>query len=77
MAGILQLLAALLIAAPSTRLWGAVLGGMVNFVAVVMLLKNREYVWAAPGFVVLLALLITFATAHDGLFPNFSAEGLR
>jgi len=54
--GALQLLAACFLAIPNTRLWGVVLAGPLNFLAVVILLKNREYGWAIPGLAAQIAL---------------------
>ncbi len=61
--GVLQILAACLLAVPHARLWGIVLAGALNFAAVVVLLKNREYVIAVPGVVAQLALMVTTAAA--------------
>jgi hypothetical protein len=64
--GALELLAACFLAIPNTRLWGVVLAGLLNFLAVVMLLKNREYGWAIPGLaahIVLAPALLAAATA--------------
>ena len=46
--GALMLLAAFFLTVPNTRLWGVLLAALVNFVSVVILLKNREYAWAFP-----------------------------
>jgi hypothetical protein len=54
--GLLELLAACFLVTPTTRLWGVVLAGLLNFLAVVMLLKNREYGWAIPGLAAQIAL---------------------
>ena len=54
--GALELLAACFLATPNTRLWGVVLAGLLNFLAVVMLFKNREYGWAIPGLAAQIAL---------------------
>lgn len=54
--GGLELLAACFLAIPATRIWGVILAGLLNFLAVVMLFKNREYGWAIPGLAAQLAL---------------------
>ena len=54
--GALMVLVAIFLAVPNTRLWGVALAGLVNFFAVVTLLKNREYGWALPGLAVAIAL---------------------
>lgn len=60
--GALMLLAALFLTVPNTRIWGVVLAGMINFFAVVTLLKNREYGWAFPGLAVAIALPVMLVT---------------
>jgi len=55
--GALQLLAACLLVFPNTRLWGVILAGLLNFLAVVILLKNDEYGWAIPGLAAQIALV--------------------
>ncbi|HEY2444792.1 MAG TPA: DoxX family protein [Rhizomicrobium sp.] len=55
--GILELLAAIFLALPATRIWGVALAALVTFVAVVTLLNNRQYAWTLPGFLVLAALV--------------------
>ena len=54
--GALELLAAILLAAPNTRSAGVALAAAVNFLAVVLLLKNRAYFLALPGLAVMTAL---------------------
>ncbi len=60
--GALMLLAAFFLAVPNTRLWGVMLAGLINFLAVVTLLKNREYGWAFPGLAVAIALPVMLVT---------------
>jgi len=55
--GVVELLSAAFLAEPTTRIWGVVLAGMVISVAVVTLLKNRQYAWTLPGIVMLVALV--------------------
>lgn len=50
--GVVELLAAVLLAVPATRPVGIGLAAGVNFVVVVLLLKNRAYFLAAPGIAV-------------------------
>ncbi len=54
--GILQLLAALFLAVPATRIWGICLAAAVMFMAVVTLLNHRQYLYAIPGMILLAAL---------------------
>ncbi len=56
--GILQLLAATLIAIPATRFGGIGLAAMINFSAVVLLLKNRAWLVVLPGLVIAAVLLL-------------------
>lgn len=55
--GVVELLAAVFLAEPITRIWGVALAGIVAFVAVVALVNNRQYAWSLPGILVLAALV--------------------
>lgn len=60
--GVFELLAALFLALPETRIWGVILGGFITFYSVVTLLKNRHYVLSVPAMLLLAALApVTFA----------------
>lgn len=54
--GTVELAAAMLLALGPARPLGVALGAGVNFIAVVLLLKNREWLLAVPGIVVTAAL---------------------
>ena len=54
--GLVELAAAAFLASPTTRIWGVVLAGAVLFSAVVTLLNNRQYAYALPGILMLIAL---------------------
>jgi hypothetical protein len=54
--GVLELLTALFLAMPITRIWGVALGGFVTFAAIVVLLNNRQYAYTLPGILILIAL---------------------
>jgi len=56
-AGFLNLAAAVFLAFPITRIWGAVLAGFITFFAVVTLLNNRQYAYSLPGMLMLAALV--------------------
>jgi hypothetical protein len=62
--GGVELLAAVLLAISSARPLGVALAAGINFIAVVLLLKNRAYLLALPGIAVTavlpLALLPTY-----------------
>ena len=60
--GALMVIAALFLAVPNTRVWGVLLAGVINFLAVVTLLKNREYRWAFPGLAIAIALPVMLVT---------------
>ena len=55
--GFIQLLIALFLAVPQTRIWGVMLAVLVTFAAEITLLKNEQYVWSVLGFVMMLALV--------------------
>jgi uncharacterized membrane protein YphA (DoxX/SURF4 family) len=63
--GGLELLAALMLASPFTRLWGAFLAAMITFSAVLVLLNHRQYAYSVPGMLLLVALV---PVARTGLF---------
>jgi hypothetical protein len=54
--GIAQALTALFLAVPQTRVWGGVLGGFILFVTVVSLLHRRNYAFAVPAILALVAI---------------------
>ena len=55
--GLAQLLAALFLIVPETRIWGIAAGGMIVFVAIVTLLHHRQYLWSLPAMLLLAALI--------------------
>ena len=59
--GILDLLAAIFLIVPQTRIWGVFLGASILFWAAVMLLGHRRYVLAAPAIAMLAALPLALA----------------
>jgi|SRR5580693_7787687 hypothetical protein len=62
-AGIFNLLAAIFLAIPLTRVWGVMLGALVLFVAIVTLLGHRRYSYALPAIALLASLPITLIAA--------------
>lgn len=54
--GTLQILAAAFLATGETRIWGIFLAGLITFMAVVTLLNHRQYIYALPGMLLLVAL---------------------
>ena len=61
--GAIELLVALFLALPETRIWGVILGGFIAFFSVVTLLKNRSYALSLPA-ILLLAALVPASFAH-------------
>jgi hypothetical protein len=62
--GGVELLAAILLATSSAHFVGVVLAAGVNFIAVALLLNNREYLLALPGIAVMAALPLTLIPTH-------------
>ncbi|SRR5258706_1337710 len=60
--GLVELLIALFLAIPQTRIWGVTLAAIVTFNAVVALLNHRQYFWSVPG-ILLMALLVSLVPA--------------
>ena len=54
--GVSNLVAALFLARPETRVWGVTLAAVILFIAVVTLLSHRRYYYAVPGMLLMLAL---------------------
>src|SRR5271154_6809750 len=52
--GIGELMAALFLIVPETRIWGIAAGGIITFVAIVTLLHHRQYLWSLPALLLLL-----------------------
>ena len=62
--GAAELLAACLLAIPSVRPVGIAIAASVNFIAVVLLLKNRKYLLASPGMVAMAAMPFVFLPVY-------------
>jgi hypothetical protein len=56
MMGAAQALTALFLAVHQTRIWGGILGAMILFVTVVSLLNRRQYLYALPAILAMVAL---------------------
>ncbi|HEX4636480.1 MAG TPA: hypothetical protein VH189_09885 [Rhizomicrobium sp.] len=54
--GAAQALAALFLALHQTRIWGGILGAMILFATVVSLLNRRQYLYALPAILAMIAL---------------------
>jgi hypothetical protein len=55
--GLAQLMAALFLIVPETRIWGIVAGGTIIFIATVTLLHHRQYLWSLPVMLLLVSLV--------------------
>jgi uncharacterized membrane protein HdeD (DUF308 family) len=55
--GVLQLLAALFLSNPITRIWGVALGVLIAFITVVTLLNHGKYGYSLPVMLVMAALI--------------------
>ncbi|MEP6830982.1 MAG: DoxX family protein [Rhizomicrobium sp.] len=55
--GVLQILTALFLSNPVTRIWGVILAGFIIFFATVALLNRGKYVYSVPGLLLMLALV--------------------
>ncbi len=55
--GVLQLLAAVFLANPITRIWGVALAALITFVTIVNLLNHGKYAYSVPALLVLAALV--------------------
>ena len=55
--GILEILAALFLSNPITRIWGVILAGFLIFFATVALLNHGKYIYSLPGLILMLALV--------------------
>lgn len=55
--GIVEIIAAALLAMPNLRAWGVAMAAPIMFGAIVMLLNHRLYRYAAPSVLVLAALV--------------------
>jgi hypothetical protein len=54
--GAAQALTALFLALHQTRIWGGILGAVILFVTVVSLLNRRQYLYALPAILAMIAL---------------------
>ena len=55
--GVLNLLAALFLSNPITRIWGVALAALITFVTIVTLLNHGKYGYSVPAMLVLAALV--------------------
>jgi DoxX-like family len=54
--GVAEGLTALFLAVPETRIWGGILGAFVLFATTVSLLNHRQYVYAIPAILMMIAI---------------------
>ncbi len=62
--GLGQLMAALFLIVPETRIWGIAASAMITFVATVTLLHHRQYLWSLPAMLLLVSL-VPVSLAHS------------
>lgn len=62
--GLAQLMAAVFLIVPETRVWGIAASGMIIFVTTVTLLHHRQYLWSLPAMLLLMTL-IPASLAHS------------
>jgi hypothetical protein len=55
--GVLEVLTALFLSNPITRIWGVILAGFIIFFATVTLLNHGKYIYSVPGLLLMLALV--------------------
>ena len=55
--GIAELMAALFLIVPETRVWGIAAGGVIIFIVIVTLLHHRQYLWSLPAMLLLVSLV--------------------
>jgi len=55
--GVLQVLTALFLSNPVTRIWGVILAGFIIFFTTVALLNRGKYAYSVPGLLLMLALV--------------------
>ena len=68
--GLVELVAAVCLAAPSLRFWGVLLAAPIFFGSVVMLLDHRHYVYAASVVVMMSGLLAALLAVPSA--PEFA-----
>ena len=55
--GVAELMVALFLMLPQTRIWGIAAGGVITFIVIVTLLHHRQYLWSLPAMLLLVALV--------------------
>jgi uncharacterized membrane protein len=55
--GVLEIMAAVMLAHPELRGWGIALAALIMFGAVITLLSHEQYLWAAPSVALMVALI--------------------
>jgi hypothetical protein len=62
--GLIELMAALFLIVPETRVWGIAAGGIIALITTVTLLHRRKYIGSLPA-VILLVSLVPASLAHS------------
>jgi hypothetical protein len=75
--GVVEIIAAALLAMPDSRAWGIAMAAPIMFGAIVMLLNHRHYLHAAPAFLVMAALVPgMLATPQPHSYIHYASAGL-
>jgi len=62
--GLTELLAALFLIVPETRIWGIASSGLIAGIMTMTLLHHRKYLWSLPAMLLLVAL-VPASLAHS------------
>jgi hypothetical protein len=75
--GIVEIIAAALLATPDLRAWGIAIAAPIMFGAIVMLLNHRQYLYAVPAVLVMAALVPgTLATPQPRSYLHYEPAQL-
>ena len=55
--GVLEILTALFLSNPVTRIWGVIIAGFIIFFGTVAMINHGKYVYSLPGLILMLALV--------------------
>jgi len=70
--GVVEIIAASLLAMPDLRAWGIAMAAPIMFGAIVMLLNHRQYLYALPAVLVMAALIPgTLATQQSRSYLHY------
>jgi hypothetical protein len=67
--GVAELMVALFLIVPETRVWGIAAGGMITFIMIVSLLHHRQYLLSLPAMLLLVSLVPASLTPPNLWLP--------